>query len=96
MTVAAEAAREKGTGGAGSFRSLIRRNSLRLLRCTIARPRNLFTASWTRAEKGDAHDTRAIVQRLVNSSLSGKTAGFPQLHAAWKVAGRWRKRRKPH
>ncbi len=59
MTVAAEAAREKGTEG-WTFRSLIRRNSLRLLRCAIARPA-LFAASWTPGgKKGSAHDTRAL------------------------------------
>lgn len=43
MTVAAEAAREKGWRSAGSFRSLIRRNSLRLLRCAIARPAKIYS-----------------------------------------------------
>ncbi|EDY7979264.1 peptidyl-dipeptidase Dcp [Salmonella enterica] len=47
---------------------------------------NLFAASWTRAEKGDAHDTRAIVQRLVEiRRCQAKLLGFPN-YAAWKMA----------
>ncbi|MDU1267571.1 MAG: M3 family metallopeptidase, partial [Escherichia coli] len=46
----------------------------------------LFIAGWTRAEKNDGNDTRAIIQRLVEiRAQQAKLLGFPH-YAAWKIA----------
>ena len=45
----------------------------------------LFNASWTRAEKGDANDTRDIVARLAQlRAQEAKLLGFPN-YAAWTL-----------
>jgi peptidyl-dipeptidase Dcp len=45
----------------------------------------LFEASWTRAERGDANDTRAIVARLAEIRAQAATLlGYPN-YAAWKL-----------
>src|SRR5699024_12277762 len=45
----------------------------------------LFIAGWTRAEKNDGNDTRAIIQRLVEiRAQQAKLLGFPH-YAAWKT-----------
>ncbi|GLQ88004.1 peptidyl-dipeptidase Dcp [Dyella flagellata] len=45
----------------------------------------LFEASWTRAEKGDANDTRDIVARLAQlRAQEAKLLGFPN-YAAWTL-----------
>jgi peptidyl-dipeptidase Dcp len=45
----------------------------------------LFDASWTRAEKGDANDTRDIVARLAQlRAQEAKLLGFPD-YAAWTL-----------
>jgi len=47
---------------------------------------NLFRASWTRAEKGDASDTRAIVLRLAQiRSRQAALLGYADF-ASWKIA----------
>ncbi|MBJ9111114.1 peptidyl-dipeptidase Dcp [Citrobacter sp. FDAARGOS_156] len=47
---------------------------------------NLFTQAWTRAEKNDANDTRAIIKRLVEIRREKATLlGFANF-AAWKIA----------
>lgn len=47
---------------------------------------NLFNAGWTRAEKGDENDTRALIQRLVVIRATQATLlGFPD-YASWKIA----------
>ncbi|HEU4952454.1 MAG TPA: peptidyl-dipeptidase Dcp [Holophagaceae bacterium] len=46
----------------------------------------LFNASWTRAEKGDADDTRAIIERLAQlRAEKAKLLGFPN-YAAWQLS----------
>ncbi|MBS1786042.1 MAG: peptidyl-dipeptidase Dcp [Acidobacteria bacterium] len=46
----------------------------------------LFNASWTRAEKGDANDTRAIIERLAQlRAEKAKLLGFPNF-AAWQLS----------
>lgn len=87
MTVAAEAAREKGLEERWFIPLLntTQQPALATLRDRQTRE-NLFAASWARAEKGDAHDTRAIVQRLVEiRRCQAKLLGFPN-YAAWKMA----------
>jgi len=45
----------------------------------------LFQASWTRNEKGDANDTRANILKLANiRAEQAKLLGFPN-YAAWKL-----------
>jgi peptidyl-dipeptidase Dcp len=45
----------------------------------------LFEASWTRAEKGDANDTRDIIERLAQlRAQEAKLLGFPNF-AAWTL-----------
>lgn len=45
----------------------------------------LFQASWTRAEKGDANDTRATIARLAQiRAQQASLLGFPSF-AAWKL-----------
>jgi peptidyl-dipeptidase Dcp len=45
----------------------------------------LFDASWTRAEKGDANDTRATIARLAQlRAQEAALLGFP-VYAAWKL-----------
>ncbi|HET8901874.1 MAG TPA: M3 family metallopeptidase, partial [Holophagaceae bacterium] len=46
----------------------------------------LFNASWNRAEKGDANDTRAIITRLAQlRAEKAKLLGFPS-YAAWQLS----------
>ncbi|MDE2155921.1 MAG: peptidyl-dipeptidase Dcp [Xanthomonadaceae bacterium] len=45
----------------------------------------LFEASWNRAEKGDANDTRKIIERLAQiRAEQARLLGFPN-YAAWKL-----------
>ena len=45
----------------------------------------LFEASWSRAEKGDANDTRALIERLAQlRAQRAKLLGFPN-YAAWTL-----------
>jgi peptidyl-dipeptidase Dcp len=45
----------------------------------------LFKASWERAEKGDANDTRATIERIAQIRASqAKLLGYPT-YAAWKL-----------
>jgi peptidyl-dipeptidase Dcp len=45
----------------------------------------LFEASWNRAEKGDANDTRKTIERLAQiRAAQAKLLGFPN-YAAWKL-----------
>ncbi|HCD1258097.1 TPA: peptidyl-dipeptidase Dcp [Citrobacter amalonaticus] len=48
--------------------------------------KNLFHASWHRAEKGDGNDTRELIQRLVAiRATQAQLLGFPD-YASWKIA----------
>src|SRR5690606_36478090 len=45
----------------------------------------LFEASWNRAERGDANDTRKTIERLAQiRAEQAKLLGFPN-YAAWKL-----------
>lgn len=65
---AAEAAREKGLDNNWLIPLLntTQQPALAELRDRATREK-LFTVGWTRAEKNDANDTRAIIQRLWRS-----------------------------
>ncbi|HAK48987.1 MAG TPA: dipeptidyl carboxypeptidase II, partial [Salmonella bongori] len=87
IAVAAGAAREKGLEKRWRIPLLntTQQPALAVLRDRQTRE-NLFMASWSRAEKDDAHDTRAIIQRLVEiRRCQAKLLGFPN-YAAWKIA----------
>lgn len=56
----------------------------------------LFIAGWTRAEKNDGNDTRAIIQRLVEiRAQQAKLLGF-LIMPHGKSPIRWQKRQKQH
>ncbi|HFT6345694.1 TPA: M3 family metallopeptidase [Escherichia coli] len=79
IALAAEAAREKGLDNNWLIPLLntTQQPVLAELRDRATREK-LFTAGWTRAEKNDANDTRAIIQRLVEIRVQqAKLLGFP-------------------
>ncbi len=86
-TLAAEAAREKGLDNKWLIPLLntTQQPALAEMRDRATREK-LFIAGWTRAEKNDGNDTRAIIQRLVEiRAQQAKLLGFPH-YAAWKIA----------
>ncbi|MEB2417090.1 peptidyl-dipeptidase Dcp [Citrobacter sp. R-1.5.2] len=87
IAVAAEAARNKGLEVRWVIPLLntTQQPALAALRDRQTR-KNLFTQAWTRAEKEDANDTRAIIKRLVEIRREQATLlGFANF-AAWKIA----------
>ncbi|HCN9712321.1 peptidyl-dipeptidase Dcp [Escherichia coli] len=87
IALAAEAAREKGLDNKWLIPLLntTQQPALAEMRDRATREK-LFIAGWTRAEKNDANDTRAIIQRLVEIRAQQATLlGFPH-YAAWKIA----------
>ncbi|MDA8511065.1 peptidyl-dipeptidase Dcp [Citrobacter sp. Igbk 14] len=87
IAVAVEAARNKGLEVRWVIPLLntTQQPALAALRDRQTR-KNLFTQAWTRAEKEDANDTRAIIKRLVEIRREQATLlGFANF-AAWKIA----------
>ena len=87
IAVAALAASDKGLEGRWVIPLLntTQQPALAALRDRQTRE-NLFTQAWTRAEKNDANDTRAIIKRLVEIRREQATLlGFANF-AAWKIA----------
>ena len=87
IAVAALAASDKGLEGRWVIPLLntTQQPALAALRDRQTRE-NLFTQVWTRAEKNDANDTRAIIKRLVEIRREQATLlGFANF-AAWKIA----------
>ncbi|MFZ8030370.1 M3 family metallopeptidase [Escherichia coli] len=87
IALAAEAAREKGLDNKWLIPLLntTQQPALAEMRDRATREK-LFIAGWTRAEKNDGNDTRAIIQRLVEiRAQQAKLLGFPH-YAAWKIA----------
>lgn len=87
IAVAALAASDKGLEGRWVIPLLntTQQPALAALRDRQTRE-NLFTQAWTRAEKNDANDTRAIIKRLVEIRKEQATLlGFANF-AAWKIA----------
>lgn len=87
IAVAADVAREKGLQAHWVIPLLntTQQPALAVLRDRQTREK-LFTCAWTRAEKDDANDTRAIIHRLVNIRTQQATLlGFSD-YAAWKIA----------
>lgn len=92
---AAEAAREKGLDNNWLIPLLntTQQPALAELRDRATREK-LFTAGWMRAEKNDANDTRAIIQRLVEiRAQQAKLLGF-LIMPHGKSPIRWQKRQK--
>lgn len=97
IALAAEAAREKGLDNKWLIPLLntTQQPALAELRDRATREK-LFTAGWTRAEKNDANDTRAIIQRLVEiRAQQAKLLGF-LIMPHGKSPIRWQKRQKQH
>lgn len=87
IAVAADVAREKGLHAHWVIPLLntTQQPALAVLSDRQTREK-LFTCAWTRAEKDDANDTRAIIHRLVNIRTQQATLlGFSN-YAAWKIA----------
>jgi len=86
IQAAAEAAKERGLHGKWllALSNTTQQPRLELLERRAIREQ-LFRASWTRAERGDVNDTRAIVRRLA-SIRAEKAAllGHPNF-AAWRL-----------
>lgn len=87
IALAAEAAQAKGLNDRWFITLLntTQQPALAVLRNRQTRER-LFKASWLRAQRGDANDTRALVLRLVNvRAQQAKLLGFAD-YASWKIA----------
>lgn len=87
IAVAADAAKEKGLESRWVIPLL---NTTQQPVLAVLRDRQireeLFTQAWTRAERDDDNDTRAIIQRLVDIRMQqAKLLGFAN-YAAWKIA----------
>ncbi|QMI37697.1 peptidyl-dipeptidase Dcp [Escherichia fergusonii] len=87
ITICADAAREKGLHDRWLI-PLINTTQQPLLASLQDRQtrKNLFAAGWSRAEKNDANDTRALIQRLVEiRARQAQLLGFEH-YAAWKIS----------
>lgn len=87
VAVAREAASAKGlsVGWLIPLLNTTQQPALSALRDRQTREK-LFKASWYRAEKGDANDTRPLIQRLISlRTAQAKLLGFPD-YAAWTIA----------
>ena len=87
IAAAAEAAKEKGLQGKWLLSLLNTTQQPALQALTNRETREaLFKAGWTRSEKNDANDTRAIVIRLAElRAAQAQLLGFDDF-ASWKIA----------
>ena len=87
IAAAAEAAKEKGLQGKWLLSLLNTTQQPALQSLTNRETREaLFKAGWTRSEKNDANDTRAIVIRLAElRAAQAQLLGFDDF-ASWKIA----------
>jgi len=86
LDAAAEAAKSRKLDGAWIL-ALQNTTQQPLLQSLLVRPvrEKLFNTSWTRAERGDANDTRATILRLAKLRADkGKLLGQPDF-AAWRL-----------
>ncbi|MDE2308979.1 MAG: dipeptidyl carboxypeptidase II, partial [Xanthomonadaceae bacterium] len=86
IDAAAQSAKERGLSGKYVLvlQNTTQQPELRDLKDRATR-KALFEASWNRAEKGDANDTRKIIERLAQiRAEQAKLLGFPN-YAAWKL-----------
>ncbi|AXI02169.1 peptidyl-dipeptidase Dcp [Aquirhabdus parva] len=93
ITAAAEAAKSKKLDNAWvlSLQNTTQQPLLQELTDRATREA-LFKASWNRAEKGDANDTRAVISRLAQiRTEQAKLLGFPSF-AAWTLENQMAKK----
>ncbi|PWK83902.1 peptidyl-dipeptidase Dcp [Fulvimonas soli] len=86
VAAAAQAAKDRGLDGKWviALQNTTQQPALQGLDDRAAREA-LFKASWDRAEKGDANDTRAIIERLAQlRAEQARLLGYPS-YAAWKL-----------
>ncbi|MDE1965143.1 MAG: peptidyl-dipeptidase Dcp [Xanthomonadaceae bacterium] len=86
IAAAAQAAKDRGLDGKWviALQNTTQQPALQDLTDRATREA-LFKASWNRAEKGNADDTRAIIERLAQiRAEQAKLLGFPD-YAAWKL-----------
>ena len=85
LSAAAQAAQKRKTGGfVVLLQNTTQQPALVSLRVRATRD-GIFQNSWSRTERGDANDTRAIVARLAQLRAQRATLlGYPN-HAAWKL-----------
>ena len=85
LSAAAQAAQKRKTGGfVVLLQNTTQQPALASLRVRATRD-GIFQNSWSRTERGDANDTRAIVARLAQLRAQRATLlGYPN-HAAWKL-----------
>jgi peptidyl-dipeptidase Dcp len=86
IAAAAQAAKERGLAGKWviALQNTTQQPALQDLTDRSTREA-LFKASWDRAEKGDANDTREMIERIAQIRASqAKLVGFPS-YAAWKL-----------
>lgn len=86
INLAAQAAEAAGKKGKWliSLRNTTQQPTLQSLDVRETR-RQLFDASWTRAEKGDANDTRATIKRIAEIRVEkARLLGFPD-YATWNL-----------
>jgi peptidyl-dipeptidase Dcp len=86
LSAAADAARERKLDGwVLPMQNTTQQPDLESLSNRATR-QGVFEASWTRAERGDANDTRAAITRLAQlRAQKAKLLGFPT-YAAWRLA----------
>ena len=86
--IAAAAAGREGAQGGGLGAAVAEHDAAagsRVAAAIARRGKAMFENSWTRAERGDANDTRATIARLAQlRARRRKLLGFPN-YAAWKL-----------
>ena len=86
IAAAAQAAKDRGLAGKWvlTLQNTTQQPELQELTDRATR-KALYEASWNRAERGDADDTRATIERLAQlRAEQAKLIGFPS-YAAWKL-----------
>ncbi len=91
LAAAADAAKERKIDGyVISLQNTTQQPDLQLFTNRDTR-KALFDESWTRAERGDANDTRATIARLAQlRAQQAKLLGYPN-YAAWKLTNQMAK-----
>ncbi|TWI53701.1 peptidyl-dipeptidase Dcp [Pseudomonas duriflava] len=86
LDIAAQAARERNLEGQWLLALLNTTQQPVLISLSNrATRKDLFDASWTRAEKGDANDTRTLIKRLAKiRAEQAHLLGYPN-YAAWRL-----------
>ncbi len=96
IALAAVAAREKGLDNKWLIPLLNTTQQPALAEMRDCATRELFIAGWTRAEKNDGNDTRAIIQRLVEIAHSRRNCLVFLIMPHGKSPIRWQTHLKQH